>query len=81
MAMDGYTYGNVNSYICTNPIDYKCHVMEELGMTDTKAIKEHLCKRIEGITDKSLFERRLDNACRQMIMDFYDGDRTFVKRN
>ena len=82
MAMEGYVYGNViDGALRFDPIKYKCGVLEELGLTDTEKVKSYIKEKTNGMENDAAFERRLDNVCRQMIMDFYDGDKTFVKLN
>lgn len=64
-----------------NPIECKVRVLKHLGMTDKEKVKEHLLSKTEGITDEAKLNQRLDIVCRSMIEHFYDGDKTFVKRN
>lgn len=67
------------SYITTDPIQYKVRVLKHLGMTNKEKVKQHLLNKTKGITNEAKLNQRLDIVCRQMIMDFYDGDKTFVK--
>lgn len=61
-----------------DPIKEKVKILSELGMTDKEAVKAHLVKVTQNITDPLKMEMRLDRVAHSMIMNFYDGDRQFV---
>ena len=61
-----------------DPIKEKVKILNELGMTDSKAVKAYLIKETQNITDPLKMEMRLDRVAHSMIMNFFDGDRQFV---
>lgn len=61
-----------------NPIKEKIKILYQLGMTDKEAVKAHLTKATQDITDPLKMEMRLDRVAHSMMMNFYDGDRQFV---
>lgn len=56
----------------------KCRVLKELGLTNTKAIKEYLKAETADIADEEKRENKIDRLARTLIMNYYDGDRTYV---
>ena len=63
-----------------NYLDYKAKILYQIGLTDIDSVKAYLEeKSIDAPTE--LNKRvKIDNAARQIMMDYYDGDRTFILR-
>ena len=64
-----------------DPIKHKVKVLGQLGINNKEKLKSYLNKRTSGITDDVKLDQRLDIICRKIILDFYDGDKTFVKES
>jgi hypothetical protein len=67
--------------IATDPTKYKVRILKHLGMTDKEKVEAHLLSKTNGITNEAKLSLRLDIVCRSMIENFYNGDKSFVKRN
>lgn len=60
-------------------IEYKTKVLYQLGMTDHIEVKAHLERKSANAETDLKKKIQIDNAARTIMMDFYDGDMTFVK--
>lgn len=61
-------------------IKYKARVLKQLGLKNETAVLEYLKKKTAKATSESQKEIQCDIAARTILMDFYDGDMTFVKK-
>ena len=61
-----------------NYLEYKVQLLCQLGLTDTDKVKHHLAERCANAQTESKKRIQIDNAARKIMMDYYDGDRTFV---
>ena len=63
-----------------NYLDYKAKILYQIGLTDIDGVKDYL--EDKSMDAKTELNRRvkIDNAARQIMMDYYDGDRTFIAR-
>lgn len=59
-------------------ITQKLKIMKHLGINNTQAIKARLKKETEGMSNVNTMEIRIDNICRSIIQNYFDGDRTYV---
>ena len=59
-------------------ITRKAKIMKHMGITNTRAIKALLKKETEGMNNVMAMEIRIDNICRSIIQNYFDGDRTYV---
>ena len=58
---------------------YKTEVLRQLGLTDKFAVKEYLKRSCKNAATETKRKIQIDNAARKLMMDFYDGDRTYIK--
>lgn len=58
----------------------KLRTLRDFGLTDKAALKDYLEEKLDAMPDNSKRDIQLDNICRQLILNFLDGDRTFVKK-
>ena len=56
----------------------KCRVLKELGLTNTSALKAYFKAETKDITDEAKRENKIDRLARDLINNYYDGDRSFV---
>lgn len=56
----------------------KCEVLYDLGVTDTEKLEEYLSAETASITNEAKKEAKIDRLCHDVLMNFYDGDETFV---
>ena len=65
-------------------IDQKLEIlrelMDELDSLDEDAVKSYIVRNITA-TDEARREIQIDNLVRKVLMDYYEGDRTFVQIN
>ena len=54
-------------------------MLKQIGLTDKEAVRNYLIAAISNAKTESVKETRLDNAARKLMMDFYDGDQSFIK--
>lgn len=53
-----------------NTLKHKVRILNELGLTNSEAVREHLLNAPD-----------IDEAASKMISNFFDGDKTFVDSN
>ena len=70
---------STESYISKNYLEHKVKVLKQIGLTDKEAVRNYLIAAISNAKTESVKETRLDNAARKLMMDFYDGDQSFIK--
>lgn len=58
---------------------YKTEVLRQLGLTDKAAVKAHLQRKSKDADTELKRKIQIDNVARTMLMNYYDGDRTYVK--
>lgn len=59
-------------------LDYKAKLLHQIGLTDLDKVKKHLVEKCANSTSELNKRIKIDNAARQIMMDYYDGDRTYV---
>lgn len=59
-------------------LDYKVHVLKQLGLTNTKLTEMYLYNVSRNAPTENIRITRIDNAARKILMDYYDGDLTYV---
>lgn len=62
----------------TDYIAYKVKVLDQLGLHNSKKVEAYLYKASQGATTETSRNIRIDNAARQLLVDFYDGDKTYA---
>ena len=62
-------------------IKEKARVLADFGLTDKKAVAEYLEEKCEGITDEAKIYSKVDFEARKLIDNFFNGDRSLVKRS
>lgn len=68
------------SYNPGDYLDYKVKILKQLGLGDTAKTKAYLHNASCNATTELQRQIQIDNAARKIIMDFYDGDRTYYKK-
>lgn len=62
-------------------IDQKIEVLNELILgLDKETVKSHIASRITATTE-SKRDIQVDSLARQILMDYYDGDRSFCVKS
>ena len=59
-------------------LDLKVEMLADFCLNDSEAIRAYLEKNTEGMPEGEKKEIRLDTLCRDLIMAYYDGDRTYT---
>ena len=59
-------------------LDYKVSVLKQLGLTNTNLTEKYLYNCSRNAPTENIRITRIDNAARKILMDYYDGDRTYV---
>ena len=59
-------------------MQYKITILDELGMHDSDGLRAKLAPIVELAKTRRELECRLDRACRKLLMNFYDGDKTYA---
>ena len=62
-----------------NYVKYKTEILYQIGLTDKALVKEYLEEKCANATSETNKRIKIDNAARQLMDDFYNGDRTYVK--
>lgn len=57
----------------------KLTVLDDFGLTDKAKLQAYLEKEMENCPEAK-YNTRLDNICRNLITDFFNGNRTYVKK-
>jgi hypothetical protein len=60
-------------------INHKVHVLKEIGMTDSNAIRDYFYSKISDISTDEKKELKIDRLARDMIDSYFDGDHTFIR--
>ena len=64
-----------------NYIEYKTELLYQLGINDRIAVKAYLSRQCSNAPTEMKKRIKIDNAARTIMMNYYDGDRTFcIKR-
>ena len=61
-----------------NYLDYKAKLLYQIGLTDIDGVKEYLASKCANAPTESKKRIQIDNAARQIMMEYYDGDRSFI---
>lgn len=61
-------------------LDFKVNLLEEIGLTDVGAVKQYLKAKSSNAATEMKRRIQIDNAARKLMMDFYDGDTSYVKQ-
>ena len=61
-------------------IDFKVKVLKELGMKNTDKVKAYLTTEIKGISTEYSQQAKVDRLCHDMISNYFEGDKTFVRK-
>ena len=61
-------------------LDYKVSVLKQLGLTNTSLTEIYLYNCSRNAPTENIRRTRIDNAARKILMDYYDGDRTYVAK-
>lgn len=61
-------------------IKEKVKILADFGLTDKHAVSEYLEEKCEGITEEAKIISKVDMSARVLIDNFFNGDRSFVKR-
>lgn len=59
-------------------LDYKAKVLYQLGLTDFDEVKAYLEEKCANATTETKKRIQIDNAARKIMMEYYEGDRSFV---
>ena len=66
--------------MATSPaIKEKLKILDDFGLTDKAKLKAYIEKEMENCPEVR-YSTRLDNVCRNLITDFFNGNHTFVKK-
>lgn len=66
--------------MATSPaIKEKLKILDDFGLTDKAKLKAHIEREMENCSEAK-YNTRLDNICRNLITDFFNGNYTFVKK-
>lgn len=60
-------------------LDIKVEMLKDFCLNDSEAIKAYLEKHTEGMPEGEKKEITLNRLCRDLIMAYYNGDRTYTK--
>ena len=58
----------------------KVKILSHIGLKNKAAVEAYLREKTANCTSKEQMEIKCDIAARSIIMNFYDGDRTFVNK-
>ena len=58
-------------------VDYKADIMEEFGITDRERLKAYLEEKTASATSEKSREIQMDNLCKDILDNYYAGDRSF----
>lgn len=61
-------------------LDFKVNLLAEIGLTDEGAVKQYLEAKSSNAATETKRRIQIDNAARKLMMDFYDGDTSYVKQ-
>ena len=59
-------------------INTKCATLADLGISNRRKLKNYFISETANISDPTQRENKIDRLARSIIMNYYDGDRTFV---
>lgn len=62
-------------------LEQKVDVLYDIGMSDKHAIREYLKSETKNDISEEARENHIDRLARDMMMNYYDGDVSFVKTN
>lgn len=60
-------------------LEYKTEVLYQLGLSDMEGVREYLKGKCANAPTELKKRIQIDNAARKIMMDYYDGDRTYCK--
>jgi len=58
-------------------ITEKCKTLKDFGLTDSRALRSYFKRETKGLTGDAM-ENKIDRLSRVILMNYYDGDRTYV---
>ena len=59
-------------------LDFKVCVLNQIGLHSIQKTKAYMAEHSKNSTTEEQRIVRIDNAARKLMMDFYDGDQTYV---
>ena len=62
-------------------ITTKCKVMKQIGLSKQHALRQYLEDAVRESPDEAKRIARIDILCRQLLVKYYEGDRTFVGKD
>lgn len=58
-------------------IEHRVDMLAEFGISDTAALKSYLINKTKNATSEVKKEIQVDNICKTILDDYFNGDRTF----
>ena len=59
-------------------VDFKAELLCQLGLNNKEEVKAHLKSKSANAETELKRRIQIDNAARTIMMEYYDGDRTFT---
>lgn len=59
----------------------KCKILKDLGINNSLLLEATFRRKIKGMTDEGKMEIRIDQLSRDIIRNYFEGDRTYLVRN
>ena len=59
-------------------INYKIRILSEIGICNKAKLKSYLESETANIRNEVRLERRVDELCRKLIINYFEGDETFI---